>query len=139
MRWRSPATGAADRHRQCARQPSGHDGRGGAALGLGGNDELVGGTGDDTLDGGTGKDRMLGGVGNDTYVVDSAGDKVIEAAGAGTDLVRSAIGYTLGANLENLTLTGSATLGGSGNALDNQLIRATMRARGWGGTAATTP
>jgi Ca2+-binding RTX toxin-like protein len=104
-------------------------------LGLGGNDELVGGIGDDTLDGGTGRDRMLGGAGNDTYVVDSAGEKVIEAAGAGTDLVRSAIGYTLGANLENLTLTGSATLGGSGNALDNQLTAndAGARLAGYGG------
>jgi hypothetical protein len=37
--------------------------------------------GDDTLDGGAGADQMHGGKGNDSYVVDSAGDVVIELAG----------------------------------------------------------
>jgi Ca2+-binding RTX toxin-like protein len=49
---------------------------------------------------------MQGGVGDDTYVVDEVGDKVLEAANAGTDTVRSGIDYTLGGNLENLVLTG---------------------------------
>ena len=53
---------------------------------------------------------MVGGAGNDTYVVDNAGDVVTEAAGEGTDTVQSSIDYTLGANVENLTLTGAAVL-----------------------------
>ena len=53
-----------------------------------------------------GADTLIGGEGNDTYVVDNIGDVVTEAASAGTDLVQSSVTYTLGTNLENLTLTG---------------------------------
>lgn len=90
-------------------------------FGLGGNDQLYGNYGNDTLDGGTGNDQMAGGQGNDTYVVDAAGDVVTEAASAGDDLVRASINYTLGNNVERLTLTGSANLNGMGNSLDNTL------------------
>jgi Ca2+-binding RTX toxin-like protein len=86
--------------------------------GLAGDDTLIGNGGDDTLDGGTGADAMAGGTGNDLYIVDDAGDAVTEAAGEGTDIVRSSISYTLGANLENLVLTGTAA-NGTGNALAN--------------------
>ena len=50
----------------------------------------------------------LGGLGNDVYVVDSTADVVTENASAGTDLVQSSVTFTLAANVENLTLTGSA-------------------------------
>ena len=83
--------------------------------GGGGNDVIIGGDGDDTLDGGTGADAMTGGLGNDTYVVDNAGERSTEAPGDGTDTVQSSITYTLGANVENLTLTGSAKINGTGN------------------------
>ncbi|MCB1745232.1 MAG: Ig family protein, partial [Gammaproteobacteria bacterium] len=83
--------------------------------GEGGDDALRGGAGDDTLDGGSGADSMEGGTGNDTYVVDNAGDTVIEQAGEGTDTVKASIAYTLGANVENLTLMEPAAIAASGN------------------------
>ncbi len=85
-----------------------------------GNDTLVGGLGNDVLDGGTGNDSMAGGLGDDTYVRDSATDVITEGLTAGTDTVQSALNYTLGANVENLELTGTAVTG-TGNALNNSL------------------
>jgi Ca2+-binding RTX toxin-like protein len=79
---------------------------------------LAGGTGNDTLDGGAGADSMNGGIGNDTFVVDNSGDVITENANEGTDTVQSSIDYTLGANVENLTLTGTSAWG-TGNDLNN--------------------
>lgn len=88
--------------------------------GGGGNDTLYGGDGGDELNGGTGADKMEGGLGDDVYFVDNAADIVDETGDAlGTDEVRASINYTLGDNLENLTLIGKAALKGTGNALDN--------------------
>ncbi|NML27864.1 calcium-binding protein [Zoogloea dura] len=87
-----------------------------------GNDTLDGGAGDDLLDGGEGSDLLTGGAGNDTYVVDLAGDVITELAAGGTDTVQASLTYTLGAQLENLTLTGGSALNGTGNALANILI-----------------
>jgi Ca2+-binding RTX toxin-like protein len=91
---------------------------------LTGNDAkntLTGGAGNDTLDGRGGADTMLGGTGNDTYVVDVSTDVVTENASEGTDTVMSGIAWTLGSNLENLTLTGSTAINGTGNTLNNVL------------------
>ena len=93
-----------------------------------GNNTLVGDAGNDTLNGGIGADTLMGGSGNDTYVTDG-GDTITEAESAGTDTVRSSATITLGANLENLTLTGSSAINGSGNGLSNTIT---------GNTAANT-
>ena len=86
------------------------------------NNSLTGNTGNNTLDGGVGVDALAGGAGNDIYVVDNLGDTVTEAASAGSDTVQSAVTFTLGANLENLTLMGSAAINGTGNSFNNILI-----------------
>ncbi|WOD39833.1 VCBS domain-containing protein [Nodosilinea sp. E11] len=87
-----------------------------------GNDILYGGDGNDTLNGGLGADKLYGGKGDDIYIVDNAGDMIFENAGEGIDTVQSSISWTLGANLENLTLTGSSAINGTGNDLDNVII-----------------
>jgi VCBS repeat-containing protein len=64
---------------------------------------------------------MAGGAGDDVYMVDDAGDMVVEASGEGIDTVYASIDVALAANVENLVLTGAASLTGKGNALDNVL------------------
>jgi len=92
-------------------------------LGGAGNDSLVGGAGNDTLSGGTGVDTLVGGLGDDVYLFDGTADPIVELAGEGTDRVDTALSYTLaaGSNIENLTLTGTATVNGTGNALNNRI------------------
>ncbi len=85
------------------------------------NDALFGQGGNDTLDGGLGADTLTGGTGNDVFVVDNVNDVVVENAGEGTDEIRSSVSLPilLSANVENLTLTGSAGIYGIGNGLGN--------------------
>ena len=88
--------------------------------GTDGNDTLVGFSGNDTLDGGAGSDILIGGLGNDIYIVDTTTDTIIENASGGTDTIQSSINYTIAAaNIENLTLTGTAAINGTGNAANN--------------------
>ncbi|HNG77956.1 MAG TPA: Calx-beta domain-containing protein, partial [Burkholderiaceae bacterium] len=89
--------------------------------GTAGNDTLSGGDGNDTLDGAAGTDSLTGGAGNDLYVVDSLADILVEAAGGGSDTVQTGLTYTLATNFENLILTGSSAVDGTGNAADNRL------------------
>jgi Ca2+-binding RTX toxin-like protein len=91
-------------------------------LGMGGADTLNGGVGQDTLDGGSGNDSMAGDTGNDVYIVDSASDIVTEYLLGGTDRVESSVTHTLGTWFENLTLTGTAAINGTGNAFGNTII-----------------
>ncbi|MGZ8915339.1 MAG: choice-of-anchor L domain-containing protein [Methylobacter sp.] len=81
---------------------------------------LTGNGGNNILNGGAGADIMIGSSGNDTYVIDDASDAVNEEFGKGTDLVKSSLDYSLGENVENLTLTGTA-INGVGNNLNNIL------------------
>ncbi|MBD2691626.1 calcium-binding protein [Anabaena catenula] len=88
-----------------------------------GNDTLDGGAGNDFLDGGLGNDTMNGGLGDDIYVVDSIGDVVKETSTLATEIdqVQSSVSYTLGANVENLTLIGTGNINGTGNSLNNSI------------------
>lgn len=78
-------------------------------------DSLIGTAGANLLDGGAGADTMAGGGGDDTYMVNKAGDTIVEAAGAGIDTVRTTVSHTLAANVENLSLEGLRSLTGIGN------------------------
>ncbi len=100
-----------------------------AIYGDDGNDTLAGGLGDDLLDGGLGADTMRGGSGDDSYLVDNAADVVDELndGGAGIDTVFASITLSLGSatllgSVENLTLTGTADLDGTGNTLANVIF-----------------
>jgi Ca2+-binding RTX toxin-like protein len=85
------------------------------------NNRLTGNSGNNILDGGVGADTLVGGTGNDTYYVDNLGDVTTEAASGGTDTVIASIDWTLATNLENLTLSGTANINATGNAVANVL------------------
>ena len=89
-------------------------------IGTAAADRINGLSGNDAIDGGLGADLMVGGSGNDSYTVDDVGDSITENPGEGTDTVLSSVNYTLGSNVERLTLTGSA-INGTGNELNNTL------------------
>jgi Ca2+-binding RTX toxin-like protein len=89
-----------------------------------GSDGLFGGAGSDTLNGGFGADAAAGGAGNDSYLVDLAGDLVIEAADEGTDRVQSStlsLDLATYANVEDATLNGALDLDLTGSAAANRL------------------
>ncbi len=93
-----------------------------------GNDTILGGGGTvDTINGGAGNDQMTagdysilnGGTGDDTYILKSSVAHAVEIAGEGTDEIQSSFTQVMGANVENLTLTGTANIAGFGNASNN--------------------
>lgn len=99
-----------------------------------GNDTVNGGGGHGERYGDGGGDVIYGGGGNDTYIVNSPTfisehklvggevppDSFVEDAG-GIDLVKSSIDFTLPEFVENLTLTGTAAIDGTGNNLANKI------------------
>ncbi len=85
---------------------------------------LTGNAAANTLNGGPGVDMMIGGAGNDVYVVDNAADSVSETSTVRSEIdrVESSVNHTLRANVENLTLTGSAPINGTGNSWANVIL-----------------
>ncbi|MGV3553160.1 hypothetical protein [Rhizobium sp.] len=75
--------------------------------------------------------KVYGGKGNDIY---EAGIKlrIVEKAGEGTDTVYARFSWTLGANIENLILTGEAKADATGNKLANILTGNAGDNRFWG-------
>lgn len=99
------------------------------------NNQLFGSAGANLLDGRAGADVMTGGAGNDIYVVDDAGDRVVEAAGGGIDTVRAALArYTLPDHVENLlfALTPAGGVDATGNASANSITGTDMADRLYG-------
>ena len=93
--------------------------------GDGGANTLTGGAGNDRLDGRGGVDTLIGGSANDLYLIDDAGDTVIEAPGGGKDVAYvAANNYVMAAGLEQVVLTGTAYTA-TGNAEANILRAAT--------------
>ncbi len=108
------------------------------ALDLTGNgyaQRITGSSGNNVINGRGGADTMIGGLRNDTYVVDTAGDQIIELRGEGADTVLAAVSYTLAAGVSvetmmtaNIASRSAIRLTGnefsqrlSGNAGDNRL------------------
>jgi Ca2+-binding RTX toxin-like protein len=87
------------------------------------NNTLNGGGGNDTLNGSTGVDTLIGGLGNDIFQIDSTTDVITENANEGTDTIQSSVTFSLATfpNIENLTLTGSSAIDGTGNTANNVL------------------
>ena len=97
-----------------------------------GNDTLIGdssanilngGLGNDTLSSGGGDDQLIGGSGNDIYIISgSSSALIVESSNQGTDTVQVDQNFSLAtiSNIENLTLTGTATQG-TGNNVNNTI------------------
>lgn len=88
-----------------------------------GNDVLLGGNDNDTLNGGAGQDQLKGEAGNDTFLIDSNSDTDVIDGGTGVDQVNSSVSFSLvnTVAVENLLLTGTSTINGTGNSLANTL------------------
>jgi trimeric autotransporter adhesin len=94
-------------------------------LALTGTAALVGtaNSGNDTLISNTGIDTLIGGSGNDTFILNNASDVVQDTAGTATIVYAASASFTLPANLNVLTLQGSAAIRATGNA-GNDIITA---------------
>jgi Ca2+-binding RTX toxin-like protein len=88
---------------------------------------VYGNAGANLLNGAGGADTLTGFSGDDLYVVDNAGDTIVESANSGYDTVYALISYTLGAGASVETLTsidfaGTGALNLTGNELANNIF-----------------
>ncbi|MEO1199808.1 MAG: hypothetical protein AAFX39_11345 [Pseudomonadota bacterium] len=91
--------------------------------GQGGDDILRGDNGDDLLNGGSGADTMIGGFGNDRFIVDNINDRVEDGNGQGdNDVVEASVSFTLSQGLEQLILTGTDDINGTGSLFSETLV-----------------
>lgn len=90
--------------------------------GEGGADTVYGGAGDDAIYNNPDKNYFYGGTGNDTYYLNSSENVITENANEGTDVISTSVTHTLEDNIENLILTGTDAIDGTGNSLDNYII-----------------
>ncbi|GIT93256.1 hypothetical protein JANAI62_37000 [Jannaschia pagri] len=97
---------------------------GGVLLGRAGDDILSGGRNNDVLDGGLGADVMIGGRGSDLFMVDNAGDRVLESVDdAGRDTVVGSVDLDLrGLAVEEGVLVGTDDLSLTGSFRTVQLV-----------------
>ena len=91
------------------------------ATGGSGDDTIIGNSSSNYLDGGAGNDLLMGGQGDDHYTVDSSSDVIIEYFEFGQDRIESYVTWTLGNNVEDLTLVGESEINGTGNLLQNTI------------------
>ena len=87
---------------------------------------ITGNSGANILNGAAGADKLIGGGGSDRYYVDTSADLVVEASGAGSDIVYASVSYRLGAGqeIEQLITTtdaGTSALNLTGNEFGNRL------------------
>ena len=82
---------------------------------------FTGTAGNDTLKGTTDADTLVGLAGDDSYTVDHTDDVVIEVPGEGIDKITSSVTYNLSDEVENLVLTGTASLDAKANDLSNSI------------------
>ena len=83
----------------------------------------IGNTAANILRGNANINILNGGTGDDTYYVQNTGDRVSEAANAGTDTVHSTVSFSLaGTQIENLILDGSAAARATGSDGANQIV-----------------
>ena len=78
---------------------------------------------------------LSGGDGDDSYTLNSVADSIVEDASKGNDTVFVSFTDTLDANVENLTLTGTGNINGTGNTLNNILIGSQLLPNGSGQNA----
>lgn len=80
-----------------------------------------------TFFGGSGSDTLTGGAGNDRFYLQTPGDRVIESAGGGTDLIVTSFNFSLISTpeVEGLLGTGTTGLRLTGNGLRNNITGTT--------------